>query len=159
VIIIVAGMDKATSRRARVEVLAELQRLPRPPGQSRYRLANPTPVPFQRAALPAARINGQWAEGRIPLPRDGLERVQYSADYLGVIMKAKDKARECQQALKAKCLALEQENLRLHRKIAKLEAQVVSAGNGTLARLENTPSDKLTDEELTYIIRKGEEKH
>ena len=74
-------------------------------------------------------------------------------------MKTKEKARECQQALKAKCLALEQENLRLHRKIAKLEARVVSASNGMIARLENTPPDKLTNEELTYLIRKGEEKH
>jgi len=70
----------------------------------------------------------------------------------------KTKAPEIQRTLKAKCLALEEENLRLHRKIAKLEAQVVSARNGVIARLENTPPDNLTDEELTYLIRKGQKK-
>ena len=70
-------------------------------------------------------------------------------------MKTKEKARECQQAPKGKWLALQQENLRLHRKIAKLEAQVVSARNGTLARLEKTSFDKLTDEQLERIARGG----
>jgi hypothetical protein len=53
------------------------------------------------------------------------------------------------RALQAKRLALEHEDLRLHRRITELEAEVISARNGMLARLENTPPDKLTDEELT----------
>jgi len=49
--------------------------------------------------------------------------------------------------------ALEAENLRLHRTIASLKAQLISARNGVLARLENTPPDELSDAELTQIIR------
>jgi len=41
------------------------------------------------------------------------------------------------QALKAKYAALEAENLRLHRRIVKLEAQLISARNATIARREN----------------------
>ena len=73
-------------------------------------------------------------------------------------MNTKRKTTETLRELKAKCVALEEENLRLHRKIAKLEAEVVSARNGLIAQLENTPPDKLTDEELTYIIRRSQKK-
>ncbi|MCX6921934.1 MAG: hypothetical protein NT154_01755 [Verrucomicrobia bacterium] len=72
-------------------------------------------------------------------------------------MKAKKKALEALPPLDAKCLALNLENLRLQRKIAKLEAQLVSERSGTIARLENTPPEKLSDEELTYLIRKAEQ--
>ena len=70
----------------------------------------------------------------------------------------KAKAPENVRALKAKCLAFEEENLRLHRKIARLEAEVVSARNGMIARLENTPPDELTDAELRQFIRIGQKK-
>ena len=65
---------------------------------------------------------------------------------------------EKNRALSAKCQELEAENLRLHRKIAKLEAQLVSAKNGLIARLENTPPEKLTDEQLTFLIQKSSRK-
>jgi len=73
-------------------------------------------------------------------------------------MSAIQKSSAVTRALEAKCLALERENLKLHRRIAKLEADLVSARNGEIARLENTPPEKLTDEELTYLIRKSERK-
>ncbi|HWV99846.1 MAG TPA: hypothetical protein VNZ64_09165 [Candidatus Acidoferrum sp.] len=59
------------------------------------------------------------------------------------------------RALKAKCEALEAENLRLHRKIAKLEAQLISARNGIMAHLENTPAEKLTKPQLANLAAKG----
>ncbi len=72
-------------------------------------------------------------------------------------MKTRKTSSQGLHALKAKCLALERENLRLHRQIAKLEAQVVSARSGTIARFESTAPEKLTDDELTYLVRKGQE--
>jgi hypothetical protein len=72
-------------------------------------------------------------------------------------MKAIKKASEVLHPLKAKCLALERENLRLHRKAAQLEARLVSVRSGTIARLESTPPQKLSDEELTYLIRKAQQ--
>ena len=62
------------------------------------------------------------------------------------------------RALRAKYQALEAENLRLHRKIAKLEAQLVSARNGLFASLENTPPEKLTDEQREFLARRGADK-
>lgn len=59
------------------------------------------------------------------------------------------------RALKAKYQALEAENLRLHRKIAKLEAELVSTRNGLIARLEITPPEKLTDEQLAFLVQGG----
>jgi hypothetical protein len=75
-----------------------------------------------------------------------------------MVMKANEKVLQGPKTLQAKCHALEQENLRLHRKIAKLEAQLISARNGLIAGMENTPPDKLTDAQLTYLIAKSEPK-
>ena len=70
-------------------------------------------------------------------------------------MKTKTKSLQRSRSTDARYAALVKVNLSLHRRIAKLEADLVSARNATTARLENAALDELTDHELQHIIRGG----
>ena len=59
------------------------------------------------------------------------------------------KKKQAQAALRQQ--ALERENLRLQRKIATLEAQLISARNGATARFEYRPPGGLSEADLLAI--------
>jgi hypothetical protein len=51
--------------------------------------------------------------------------------------------------------ALKQENMKLHRRIAALEAKLLSLENRRVARSEVAPVSTLTDQELEDIIKRN----